>query len=171
VLLARTKEHVFDHSQHSASRVNDYGDTQGSRSSRASMKRVVVVSAISVLKRSISTIVTRLLNPNAPHETRTIPRRLAIGFKTIIAATLVSGAAATSARAQLPEWAASNPGTFQSRYPDRDVLNGGALTPAGRMGLELPGGAASIFSNAYQTPRRRTLRHQSPAPVIRRRSG
>jgi hypothetical protein len=27
-------------------------------------------------------------------------------------------------------------------HPDRDVLNGGALTPAARMGLELPGDAA-----------------------------
>lgn len=34
---------------------------------------------------------------------------------------------------------------FQAQYPDRDVLNGGALTPAGRMGLELPGGAAPVF--------------------------
>src|SRR5206468_7754713 len=33
-------------------------------------------------------------------------------------------------------------------FPDRDVLNGGALTPAGRMGLELPGGA-STANNAY----------------------
>jgi hypothetical protein len=30
-------------------------------------------------------------------------------------------------------------------YPDRDVLNGGALTPAGRMGLERAGGAAPVF--------------------------
>ena len=37
------------------------------------------------------------------------------------------------------------PGFLQAQYPDRDVLNGGALTPAGRMGLELPGGAASVF--------------------------
>jgi len=37
------------------------------------------------------------------------------------------------------------PGFFSGAYPDRDVLNGGALTPAGRMGLELPGGAAPVF--------------------------
>ena len=74
-----------------------------------------------------------------------------IGLKTIVAAALVSMTAVTSASAQLPSWAASNPDSFQAQYPDRDVLNGGALTPAGRMGLELPGGAAPVFgtNNAY----------------------
>ncbi|MBV9062777.1 MAG: BA14K family protein [Alphaproteobacteria bacterium] len=67
------------------------------------------------------------------------------GFKTVVAAALVSLAGASAANAQLPEWAASHPGAFQSQYPDRDVLNGGALTPAGRMGLERPGGAAPVF--------------------------
>jgi hypothetical protein len=75
-------------------------------------------------------------------------------FKTLIAAALVSMTAVTSASAQLPAWANSNPNNFQAQYPDRDVLNGGALTPAGRMGLELPGGAApaapvSGANNAY----------------------
>jgi hypothetical protein len=65
--------------------------------------------------------------------------------KTLMAAALVSMTAVTSASAQLPSWAASNPDSFQAQYPDRDVLNGGALTPAGRMGLELPGGAAPVF--------------------------
>jgi hypothetical protein len=73
------------------------------------------------------------------------------GFKTLIAAALMSMAAVTSASAQLPDWAVSNPDAFQAQYPDRDVLNGGALTPAGRMGLERPGGAAPVFrpSNVY----------------------
>jgi hypothetical protein len=58
----------------------------------------------------------------------------------------VSMTAVTSASAeQLPNWAVTNPDSFQAQYPDRDVLNGGALTPAGRMGLELPGGAAPVF--------------------------
>ena len=72
-------------------------------------------------------------------------------FKTLIAAALVSMTAVTSASAQLPSWAEYNPDAFQAQYPDRDVLNGGALTPAGRMGLELPGGAASVYAapNAY----------------------
>ena len=72
-------------------------------------------------------------------------------LKTLVAAALVSMTAVTAASAQLPNWAATNPDSFQAQYPDRDVLNGGARTPAGRMGLELPGGAAPVFgaSNAY----------------------
>ena len=35
----------------------------------------------------------------------------------------------------------SEPAAFQAMNPNRDVLNGGALTPAARMGLELAGGA------------------------------
>ena len=81
-----------------------------------------------------------------------------ITFKTLIAAALVSMATVTSASAQLPSWAATNPDSFQAQYPDRDVLNGGALTPAGRMGLELPGGAAPVFgaNNAYAATGRAT---------------
>ena len=67
------------------------------------------------------------------------------GCKTLVAAALVSITAVTSASAQLPDWAVSNPDAFQAQYPDRDVLNGGELTPAGRMGLERPGGAAPVF--------------------------
>ena len=37
------------------------------------------------------------------------------------------------------------PGRLSVAIPNRDVLNGGALTPAGRMGLELPGEAAPAF--------------------------
>ena len=73
-------------------------------------------------------------------------------FKTMIATALLSMAAITSASAQLPEWATQYPDAFQAQYPDRDVLNGGALTPAGRMGLELSGGASPpVFgtNNAY----------------------
>lgn len=78
-------------------------------------------------------------------------------FKILIAATLVSMATITSASAQLPSWAVTNPDSFQAQYPDRDVLNGGALTPAGRMGLELPGGAAPVFGahHAYRAYRGR----------------
>jgi hypothetical protein len=66
-------------------------------------------------------------------------------FKTLIAATLVSAAAMTSASARLPNWAANAPDNYQALYPNRDYLNDGALTPAGRTGLELPGGAAPAF--------------------------
>jgi hypothetical protein len=71
--------------------------------------------------------------------------------KTLIAAALVSMTAVTSASAQLPSWATQNPDAFEAQYPNRDVLNGGALTPAGRMGMELPGGAAPVFgaNNTY----------------------
>jgi len=64
-------------------------------------------------------------------------------FKTLIAAALVSMTAVTSASAE-PAWPAPWwPDVFEALYPDRDLLNGGKLTPAGRMGLERSGGAAS----------------------------
>ena len=46
---------------------------------------------------------------------------------------------------------ANGENAFPAMYPNRDVLNGGELTPAGRMGLELAGGAASVYAadNAY----------------------
>lgn len=69
-----------------------------------------------------------------------------IGFKTLVIAAMMSMGAATSASAQLPDWAASDPGSFEAQYPNRDVLNGGALTPAGRMSLELPSGIAPVFA-------------------------
>ena len=80
------------------------------------------------------------------------------GLKTLVATALLSMTAVTAARAQLPSWASTYPDAFQAQYPDRDVLNGGALTPAGRMGLELPGGAAPVFgaSNAYAATGRAT---------------
>ena len=55
-------------------------------------------------------------------------------WKTWVAAALLSTITAASASAQ-------EPAAFQAQYPNRDVLNGGALTPAGRMGLEAVGGA------------------------------
>ena len=60
--------------------------------------------------------------------------------RTLVAAALISTISATSALAQA---AIGEPGAFQARYPDRDVLNGGALTPAGRLGLEQPYGASA----------------------------
>jgi hypothetical protein len=72
-----------------------------------------------------------------------------IGSKILVAAALISVSAVTSANAQLPDWAISDPDAFQAQYPNRDILNGGALTPAGRMGLELPGGAAPVFGPRY----------------------
>jgi hypothetical protein len=91
-----------------------------------------------------------------------------IGFKTLLAAALISTISATCALAQA---AISEPGAFQAQFPDRDVLNGGALTPAGRMGLGLPG-AASTASNAYVAMDSASLllRAQRPATHRRRHS-
>jgi hypothetical protein len=63
------------------------------------------------------------------------------GLKVLVAAAMISAISATSA---LAEPAISEPGAFQAMNPDRDVLNGGELTPAGKMGLELPGGAVNL---------------------------
>ncbi len=69
-------------------------------------------------------------------------------FKMLIAATLISTATISSASAAW-SFADQEPATFASMYPDRDVLNGGALTPAGQMGLERPGGAAPVFAPGH----------------------
>jgi len=65
--------------------------------------------------------------------------------KSLAVAFVISIAAATSASAQFSE-----PAAFQAMHPDRDVLNGGELTPAGRMELERRGAAAPANSFAYQ---------------------
>ena len=57
-------------------------------------------------------------------------------FKTIGVALMLA-ASVTFAMAQP---AISELGAFEAQYPNRDPLNGGALTPAGRLGLELPDG-------------------------------
>jgi hypothetical protein len=56
-------------------------------------------------------------------------------FKTLIAAALISTASIPSAFAAW-SFADQEPAAYEAMYPNRDVLNGGALTPAGRMGLE-----------------------------------
>jgi hypothetical protein len=56
-----------------------------------------------------------------------------MNYKTLVAASLMSIALTSAAFAQCVDCAL---------YPDRDVLNNGAQTPAGKMGLERPGGAA-----------------------------
>ena len=67
------------------------------------------------------------------------------GLKTLVAAALISTISATCAVAQA---FISEPGTFQAMYPNRDALNGGELTPAGRMALQQPGGVVGA-NNAY----------------------
>jgi hypothetical protein len=65
------------------------------------------------------------------------------GRKTFVAAALMSAISATSALADDPD-------AFQAMYPNRDVLNGGALTPAGRMGLEQSRGAVRGASPSFR---------------------
>lgn len=65
-------------------------------------------------------------------------------LKILIATALISTATLSAASAAW-SFADQEPATFASMYPNRDVLNGGALTPAGRMGLERAGGAAPVF--------------------------
>ncbi len=65
--------------------------------------------------------------------------------KTLTAALLLSAIAAAPASAQGWFWGQQEPGAFQALYPDRDVLNGGALTPAGRLGLMRAYGAAPVY--------------------------
>jgi hypothetical protein len=69
------------------------------------------------------------------------------GLKALAAAALLSTISATAAFADDPD-------AFQAQYPDRDILNGGALTPAAREGLVQPFGAAgaSRSSGAYAGP-------------------
>jgi hypothetical protein len=88
------------------------------------------------------------------------------GLKTLVAAALISAISATSALAQ-------EPAAFQAQYPDRDVLNGGALTPAGRLALQQSGGAVGAYpaNNAYAgtgsaSPSFRAQRHR-PAKAYR----
>lgn len=62
-----------------------------------------------------------------------------VGLRTLIAAVLLSMISATAMAQQEPAaWAAAN--------PDRDILNGGALTPAGKLARESPDSAAAILA-------------------------
>lgn len=59
-------------------------------------------------------------------------------LKALVAGALISTLFATSALAQ-------EPAAYAARNPDRDILNGGALTPAGRLAREHPGDAAATL--------------------------
>ena len=87
------------------------------------------------------------------------------GLKALLTSALVSTILATSALAQ-------EPAAYAAQNPDRDVLNGGVLTPAGRLAREQPGDAAAALyainranaglggaapSASVQRPRRRPL--------------
>ncbi|WP_249165896.1 hypothetical protein [Bradyrhizobium sp. AUGA SZCCT0431] len=60
------------------------------------------------------------------------------GPRTLVASALMSIVLATSALAQ-------EPAAYAAQNPDRDVLNGGVLTPAGRLAREQPGDAAAAL--------------------------
>src|ERR1700743_30314 len=107
-------------------------------------------SAGSVLNRAAAVACA-----HSPHIT-SIWRMTMTTFKILIGAALVSLATITTASAQLPSWAVTNPDAYQAQYPNRDILNDGALTPAGKMGLEFAHGAAPDFGarNAYTAMRR-----------------
>ena len=68
----------------------------------------------------------------------------------VSAAALLSTVAMTEVHAQ----SFSEPAAFAAQHPDRDVLNGGALTPAARAsaGLDEPKGTPSRSSNAFTAP-------------------
>lgn len=70
--------------------------------------------------------------------------------KIAVAAALLSVAALlpTMAQAQFSE-----PAAYQAAHPDRDVLNGGQLTPAGRGALGQPGAPSEAYaSQTYPSP-------------------
>ncbi|UFZ03673.1 hypothetical protein LQG66_31410 [Bradyrhizobium ontarionense] len=75
-------------------------------------------------------------------------------WKTLTAALLLSATAAAPASAQGSSqgwfWGQQEPAAFQAMYPNRDVLNGGELTPAGRMGLMRAYGAAPVSPPSVQ---------------------
>ena len=60
------------------------------------------------------------------------------GPGTLVGAALMSIVLATAALAQ-------EPAAYAAQNPDRDVLNGGVLTPAGRLAREQPGDAAAAL--------------------------
>ncbi|MDH2348889.1 hypothetical protein QCM77_35675 [Bradyrhizobium sp. SSUT18] len=81
--------------------------------------------------------------------------------KIAVAAALLSAAALmpTMAQAQFSE-----PAAYQAAHPDRDVLNGGQLTPAARGSLGQQGMPSDAYA-AYPSPatpvvRSRHRRHQ-----------
>jgi hypothetical protein len=61
------------------------------------------------------------------------------GLKILAAAALLSGLTLSTAYAQ-SGFASSHPDTYEAEYPNRNL--DGTLTPAGRIDLELPDGAA-----------------------------
>nr|WP_083839186.1 hypothetical protein [Bradyrhizobium sp. STM 3809] len=68
---------------------------------------------------------------------------------------LLSTATAAPALALDGFFSESEPSAYQSMHPDRDLLNGGELTPAARMGVAQPFSAARASMLADRHSRRR----------------
>jgi len=68
----------------------------------------------------------------------------------VIAAAMISATGLTSTLAQA-QAAISEPGAYQAAHPDRDVLNGGQLTPWGQgiRGEQYSGASAAFASQGY----------------------
>lgn len=72
------------------------------------------------------------------------------GMNIAVAAALISAAALMPTRAQAQ---LSEPAAYQAAHPDRDVLNGGQLTPAARAALGQQGIPRDAYaSQAYPSP-------------------
>ena len=81
----------------------------------------------------------------------------------VIAAAMLSAAGLASTLAQAQAQAAiSEPGAYQAANPDRDVLNGGQLTPWGRevRGEQYSGASAAYASVPVPTVHSRRRPHQ-----------
>lgn len=87
------------------------------------------------------------------------------GFKTFAAVIVLSALTASTAYAQ-SGFASSHPGAYEAENPDRNL--NGTLTPAGRLGLELPDGAApaqGVDSAMARVARSCAERYQSFDPA------
>nr|WP_291605078.1 hypothetical protein [Bradyrhizobium sp.] len=86
-----------------------------------------------------------------------------VGIKTVMAAALMSLIAHAPSFAQ----GFSEPAAFQATNPNRDVLNGGALTPAARLGLEQYG-ASNAYAGERPDASPGVRRHRLQSPASRR---
>jgi len=78
-------------------------------------------------------------------------------IRIAIAAAMMSAAALTPTLALAQ---ASEPATFQALHPDRDVLNGGQLTPAARAALgQYEGANAAYAAQGYPSS-------DAPVPAV-----
>jgi hypothetical protein len=78
--------------------------------------------------------------------------------KSSVMALLLSVGVTSSAQGWF--FGQQEPGTYQAMHPERDVLNGGALTPEAQMRAAGTLGAAPVDPNAYAVvPQMRHHRH------------